>query len=189
MFPVFYPLNDFEPDCRYLSEKGLVRKYALRSERQTHDPYCELNSNGQKIYEELREYEICKELKKFFQLEDKNGNHITISKQEFTELFFERFSFDINPENILEQKIKDTRDKFEINFPTKQFSWKNMTVTPTIKNGDFHYDITINCSCSKVLVDSVNMEDYEPPVYLIECEKCGAQYHIYNFKFYSKISP
>ncbi|MFO8020804.1 MAG: hypothetical protein R6U96_19430 [Promethearchaeia archaeon] len=182
LYPINPNLIDVEVDCRPLMKKYDLTNFTPRSERGTHavTPLdCNLNKKGELIFKEIQDYNICNQLNQLL------NSRQTINKTEFNRLFREKFSFETNPEDILEEKIKQVREKYDTNFPTKEFTYRRMTVTPTIKKDRLYYQFKIKCACSEEIFDEINMDDYKPIGEEIVCPNCEHLFNIpYDFSCY-----
>ncbi len=172
---------DLEVDCRELKKKYRITNFKFRSERTGHfvtKKDCELNSRGEKIYEELKENGICNKLKTLIESEN------NLTRMKFNSIFYEKFSFDINPKNNLQIKIKESSKEYNVDFPNKEIAYCNMSVYPILKNNHLYYKFKIKCFCSNIITDEIDMVNYNGS-FSITCNNCLIIYHVvYDFKSY-----
>ncbi|MBD3212945.1 MAG: hypothetical protein GF311_10085 [Candidatus Lokiarchaeota archaeon] len=179
--PIYSQINDIEVDCRALHNKYRLTKFIPQSERVGHyvtQHDCQLRSPGKKVFNELKMNGICKKLWEFL----KSNENCT--RKEFNKHFNERFSFEVNPNSRLKQKIREYREKYDTSFPGREISYRNMIVKPVLKGNNFYYEFKIECFCSNLILKELNMNYYNKE-FSIECDQCHKIYHIiYNFLCY-----
>lgn len=180
-FPLYSQINNLEIDCRQLMRRYRLTNFIPRSKRVGHfvtHKDCKLNSRGEKLFEELRKNEVCDIIKEFLEAYD------NITRIKFNNFFRNKFSFEIDPQNKLQEKIKEVINKYNTNFPNERISYKNMNIKPILKEGSLYYRFKIACYCSNKINEDINMENYKGG-FQMKCDKCDHPYHIvYNFSSY-----
>lgn len=191
-------LFNFEEDCRKLRNKFDITEYIPPRERKTHWVGCRLKSEYKDIVRELIEQGVCENLTRFFQQEDESGDHIYINREKFKELFWERFTFEEDPEKLIENRLNLIKNQNNINLPPNNYihekSGNLLIITYLLEDDSFYFVITIKCACTKstsvkILSVQNHFDNYQP--YEIECERCrkifGIAFNLYFIQYI--ISP
>lgn len=183
-----------ETDCRELAKKWDLTKYRSPGDRPFHPVNCILKHKS--IYEEFVDRGICKEMLEFFKQRDDNGNHISIDREKFRELFREKFTFKEDPEDLINNKLNEIREKYYISLPPNNNKIKNkgnlMTISYNIEEDIFLILVEMICKCSNIISNNFSETDitisYSP--HNIECGNCGNFFIIaHNFYRFDLISP
>ncbi len=191
-------LFDDELNCRAL-EKHDLTIYKSRKDRKGHHVTkldCTLSKPvGEMVYNELKQKGICKELSNFFDLKDEENNHIYINKEDFVRLFWDNFQFEEHTDKIIENKVKELEERYNINLPHDGHNLpkdgNDYTIHYEFINNIFHFVVRIKCECSNDLEEFIeennnNFESFES--YIIKCNRCNKIFYIvYNFYYCSKI--
>ena len=110
-------LFDFETDCRKLANRYDITIFLPQKDRKTHKPSCRLRKDNEALSKELIDNKVCNKLQQFFEQRDENGNHITIDREQFRRLFWDNFTFEENPEDIINTKLNEIKNEFSISLP------------------------------------------------------------------------
>lgn len=201
-FPLKRPLIDIQEDCKELSRFNIFN-YKAPYERPTHisDPFCSFTRYGKRIFEEMYQSRVCRELLKFFSKQKiyENGKKIKknlrITKQEFEQKFWETFTFEEEQNEVLKNSYKVIRETYSyLDFPEAGYSYtkkgQKYHFSYYIKHNQFFFSINIKCSCSNKLVKDIPETDiHEWKNYILNCEICGRQFQISNdFRQFTSIN-
>ena len=144
-------LFNFETDSRELAKFDII-SYDSPKNRSTHYVIPILRPTNKKIIQELIDNKICEELSKFFEMKDENGKRTKINREKFRQLFWERFTFEKDPNMLLENELIEIRKKCNIapnNWVKKDEYGNSMFVKFYLDKKLAKVIIKFNCSCSK----------------------------------------
>ncbi len=187
-------LFNYETDCRKLQSKFDITEYIPPRERKTHEVRCRLKNDYKDIARELIEQRVCEILTTFFQQENESGDHVNIDREKFKALFWEKFTFEEDPEKLIENRLNHIKNQTNISLPPNNYKREKnrnlLIITYLLEDNSFSFVITIKCNCTnctsvKILFELNHFENYQP--YEIECERCrkifGISYDLYFIQY------
>lgn len=189
---------DFETDCRKLADRYDITIFIPQKERKTHKPYCRLRKDNEALSKELIDNKVCDKLQQFFEQRDENGNHITIDREQFRRSFWDNFTFEENPEDIINTKLDKIKNEFLINLPpnNRKIHSRNgilITLHYILKDEEICFIIKVKCNCKNEFIKEIPLifnHFREKNPYDIECANCPKNFYInYNFYYCTIYSP
>ncbi|KKN47086.1 hypothetical protein LCGC14_0666520 [marine sediment metagenome] len=167
------PLIDEEQDCKILAERHGLMEFKSRSERTTHGvtrESCYFTRTGRNVAIELCEKGICDEIIRLIdQLKKermKKNESTHISKETFAQEFIKYFTFDEDPTKIIENKINEIKENFNVSLPDNNheipINGNLIKIKLYVKNNTLYFDFVISCTCLKGRKTIIqNIVDYE----------------------------
>lgn len=189
---------DFETDCRKLADKYDITIFIPQRERKTHEPNCRLRKENELISKELIDNQVCEKFQQFFEQKDEIGNHLKIDREKFRGLFWDNFTFEENPEDIINNELIKIKNEYKINLPPNKHEIYNrngilITLHYILKDEEIYFIIKVKCNCKKQSSNEISLKFNhfrERNPYDIECENCPKKFHIsHNFYYCSIYSP
>jgi len=169
-------LFNFETDSRELAKFDII-SYDSPKNRSTHHVNPKLRPTSKKVIQELIDNKICEELSKFSEIKDENGKRIKIDREKFRQLFWERFTFEKDPNMLLENELIEIRKKSTIapnNWIKKDEYGNSMFVKYYLDNELLIVNIEFICSCSKKYEINLPINEFLENKWKlnIECNDC-----------------
>lgn len=184
-------LFNFETDSRELAKFDII-SYDSPKNRSTHYVIPILRPTNKKIIQELIDNKICEELSKFFEMKDENGKRTKINREKFRQLFWERFTFEKDPNMLLENELIEIRKKCNIapnNWVKKDEYGNSMFVKFYLDKELAKVIIKFNCSCSKKYEIDLPINEFLELkwTFNVECNDCKKVFYpspdLYFFMF------
>lgn len=189
---------DFETDCRKLADKYDITIFIPQRERKTHEPNCRLRKGNELISKELIDNQVCEKFQQFFEQKDEIGNHLKIDREKFRVLFWDNFTFEENPEDIINNELNKIKNEYNISLPPNNYEIYNrngilITLHYKIKDKEFYFNINVKCNCKNESSKEISRKSNhfrEKNPYDIECANCPNKFHIsHRFYYCNLYSP
>lgn len=189
---------DFETDCRKLGDKYDITIFIPQRERKTHKPNCRLRKGNELFSKELIDNQICEKFQQFFEQKDENGEHIIIDREEFRRLFWDNFTFEENPEDIINNELNKIKNEYLINLPPNKHEINNrngilITLHYILKDEEICFTIKVKCNCKNEFIKEIPLKFNhfrEKNPHDIECAYCPKKFHVtHNFYYCTIYSP
>ncbi len=168
---------NLEVECRKLYNFNIIN-YKSSSERPLHDvSNITLRSFGKKVYNELKNHEICIKMVELLNFE---------SKEEFLKSFYQHFSFEEDPSDEIMKEVNKIKKIFPI--PDNHHKWSkdgnNLIIEYKKFNNEFIVEIKMQCRCSNLLIEQVTLESLKQNLENkfsdsdMNCNSCSKEFYI-----------
>ncbi len=149
------PFIDIEQDCEKLDDHGIT-EFKRRKERPTHgvtEESCIFSRNGKNIAIELCQRGVGDELLKFIRQIQQKRNNTYVDKGIFSQEFVNYFTFDEDSSKLIENRIQDLKDKYNIYFPDNNHEIRKngnvIYIRYSIEENTFYISFILECTCSE----------------------------------------
>ncbi len=195
------PFIDIQEDCKKLSSKKYeITVYIPPRERPTHSvtgQSCNFSRYGRRIAEELCQKGICDEILKLLnqikqqRKEQRKNTHI--NEAIFSQAFLNYFTFNEDSDKVIENKLQEIKDKFNINIPNNNHvinkNGNIISIQYSFEENNFCITFIINCICSKGEKTEIKIKANEDNLaynrnHSISCNNCGVTFIISNDLYY-----
>ncbi len=178
------PFIDVEQDCKKLDDYGIT-EFTPPRERSTHgvtEESCKFSREGKNIAIELCQKGICDEISKLIKQIKQKRSRTYIDKEVFAHEFLDYFTFDEDPNKVIENKIQELKEKFDINLPDNNHPIKKegnvIHIRYSLEEDTFFITFIINCVCSKGEKTEIKIKANEDDFaysrnHNIPCKFCG----------------
>ncbi len=203
--PIKYPNEPFidvEQDCIQLDKHGIT-EYKPPRERATHSvsqESCKFSGRGESIAKELCQKGICDEILKLInqikQQRKQQRKNTRINEAIFSQAFLNYFTFEETSDNVIENKLQEIKDKFQIDLPDNNYSInKNgnlIHIRYSLEDSVFFITFIINCVCSKGKKTEIKTKEYEDNfAYSMShsktCDFCGDTFIISHDLYFCRV--
>lgn len=184
-------INDREEDCKKLEDANITR---FERPVHLHTGLCDFTTTGRLVYNDLKEYNICKEIYDILHKKDEDGNSICRDLYTFTLLFNENFSFEIDPDNLIEIKRREIINSLQMVISHDNF--KILTKDDCKIKGKYKIsgenlgcDLKIKCKCSnnwEIEINNIEMNLSSYSYYNFICESCNRIIKLDPLFYYAK---
>ncbi len=187
------PFIDVEQDCKRLDKHGIT-EFKYSKERSTHgvtQESCNFSRYGKNVAIELCQKGICDEISKLITQIKQKRSSTYIDKVVFAQEFSNYFTFDEDPNKVIENKIQELKEKFDIKLPDNNHDIEkkgnHIYIRYSLEENTFCITFIINCVCSigektelKIKANEVDFNfNHNVP-----CEFCGDTFIIsHNLQF------
>lgn len=170
-------ISNLEIECRELDRFDIIN-YKSSSERHIHDvSNISLRSLGKKVYNELKNHEMCTKMVELLNFE---------SKEVFLKSFYQNFSFEVDPSDEIMKEISKIKKYFPIADNHRKWSKDGNHLYIEYKkiNNEIMVEIKIQCRCSNLLIELVTLESLKLNLenkfseYEMICDLCNREFYI-----------
>lgn len=188
--PTKYPIEPFidvEQDCKKLDKYGIT-EFKSSKERSTHgvtEESCNFSRYGKNIAKDLCQKGISDEISKLITKIKQKRSSTYIDKVVFAQEFSNYFTFDEDPNKVIENRIQELEEKFDIKLPDNnrdiEKKGNHIHIRYSLEENSLLITFIINCGCSigekTELKFKANKVDFNFN-HDIPCDFCGDIYII-----------
>lgn len=168
---------NIEVACKKL-EKFSIINFRSSSNRPTHDvTQTTLSRHGKIIYSILKNHEICRKMVELLNFK---------SVEEFSQSFYHNFSFEVNPNDEINRKLKEIKQILAI--PDNHYEWSkngnHLFLEYKKINNEISVEIRLQCLCSNLIIEHITLESLKENLetkfseYQMYCNECQKEFYI-----------